>query len=356
MPVDRLEVKVSITKLLLALIIVIVPLSIAGLILTERSVKSLDNSVGNDFKTIAAMYSNEVSQFIHEGISDIGALAQDPIIVGAVAAKPGAAKAEGTGKGLLTSSASQLLRQRKVMDPRLLSIIVTDDAGNLVAASQQPSKLSYAQDAIWQAAYNNGQPVVRISDILDDEFTKSSYVNASLPVKDAASGAPIGILNAAVSVSDLLARFRQAQVGNGARVELVNDNGMIVSAPNADVFAHVRSQQFDAVHDSLGSPQGIQFGWVMANLANGPWIVGFANTGLKQHFPNMGWIVMVSQEEQQAVAPIRTLVHFALTMVILAVLMLTLLFVYYYLHRTQKFTHIEEEETPAEKTRAATAF
>lgn len=94
----------------------------------------------------------------------------------------------------------------------------------------------------------------------------------------------------------------------------------------------------------------------MANLSNGPWIVGFANTGLKQHFPNLGWIVMVSQEEQQAVAPIRTLVHFALLMVVLAVFMLTLLFVYYYLHRTQRFSHIEEEETSAEKARTATAF
>jgi len=356
MPVDRLEVKVSITKLLLALVVVIVPLSIAGLILTERSVKSLDNSVGNNFKTIAAMYSNEVSQFIRERVSDIGGLAQDPIIASAVAAKPGPAKAEGSGKGLLTSSASQLLRQRKTMDPRLLSIIVTDNAGNLVAASQQPSKLSYAEDAIWQAAYNNGQPALKITNLLDDEFTKSSYFNLSVPVKDAASGAPTGIVTAAVSVSDLLARFRQAQVGNGARVELANDDGMIVSAPNADVFARVRSQQFDAVHDSLGSPQGIQSGWVMANLSNGPWIVGFANTGLKQHFSNLGWIVMVSQEEQQAVAPIRTLVHFALLMVILAVFMLTLLFVYYYLHRTQRFSHIEEEETPTEKARTATAF
>lgn len=356
MPVDRLEVKVSITKLLLALIIVIVPLSIAGLILTERSVKSLDNSVGSDFKTIAAMYSNEVSQFIRERVSDIGALAQDPIIAGISTTKASGAKAEGSGKGLLASNASQLLRQRKTMDPRLLSIMVTDNAGNLMAASQQPSKLSYAQDPIWQAAYNNGQPVVKISDLLDDEFTKSSYFNLSVPVKEAASGAPTGIVTAAVSVSDVLTRFRQAQVGNGARVELVNDDGMIVSAPNADVFARVRSQQFDAVHDSLGSPQGIQSGWVMANLSNGPWIVGFANTGLKQHFPNLGWIVMVSQEEQQAVAPIRTLVHFALLMVVLAVFMLTLLFVYYYLHRTQRFSHIEEEETSAEKARTATAF
>lgn len=354
MPVDRLEVRVSITKLLLALVIVIVPLSIAGLILTERSVKSSDNSAGNDFKTIATVYSNDVSQFMRERVTDIGALAQDPTIVNAVATGPGPAKAQSEGKGILNSNASHILRQRKILDPRFLSLMATDNSGNLVAASQQPPKLSYAQDPIWQTAYNNGQPAMKISDILDDEFTKSSYVTISVPIKDPASGSPTGILSAAVSISDLLARFR-SPTSNGARIELVNDDGTIVSAPNADVFARVKSQQFDAVRDSLGSPQGSQSGWVMADLSSGPWIVGFANTGLKVHFPNLGWIVTVSQEEHQAVAPIRSLVHFALIMVILALFMLTLLFVYYYLHRTQRFSHIEEEEEPIEKVRTATA-
>ncbi len=354
MPVDRLEVRVSITKLLLALVIVIVPLSIAGLILTERSVKSLDNSVGNDFKTIATTYSNEVSQFMRERITDIGALAQDPSIVSTVMSGPAAAKAQAAEKGILDSNASRILRQRKILDPRFLSIIVTDDSGNLVAASQQPQKLSYAQDPLWQAAYNNGQPAVKVSDVLDDEFTKSSYVTISVPIKDPASGAPSGILSAAVSISDLLARFR-TPTANGARVELVNDDGMVVSAPNADAFAHVKSQQFDAVRDSLGSPQGSQSGWIMADLSNGSWIVGFANTGLKAHFSNLGWLVTVSQEEHQAVASIRSLVHFALIMVILALFMLTLLFVYYYLHRTQRFSHLEGEEALEEKVRTATA-
>jgi hypothetical protein len=302
---------------------------------------------------MAVMYSNEVSQYMRERVNDISALAQDPTIVNAVSGGPKVA-GEG-GKGLLTSGASQLLRQRKAMDPRLLSIVATDLSGNLIAVSQQPTKLSYAQDPIWQAAFNNGQPLPKISDILDDEFTKSSYVNVSMPIKDAASGASTGVLTAAVSIAEPLARFRQGVVGNGARAELVNDDGTIVSAPNADVFARVKSQQFDAIHDSLGSPQGSQSGWAMADLRNGPWIV-HANSGLKQHFSNLGWIVLVSQEEHQAAAPIRGLVHFALVMVILALFMLTLLIVYYYLHRTQRFSHIEEEEeVQAEKARSASA-
>lgn len=355
MAVDRLEVRISITKLLIALVVVIVPLSIVGLIMTERSDKSLDNSIGNSFKSMAMMLGDGVTQTMGERIHDVSVLAQDPVIVNAVAGGQSSAKAGASGKGLLTSNASQLLRQRKVLDPRFLSMFATDESGNVVAASQQPPKLSYAQDAIWQAAYNNGQPTPTVSDILDDEFTKSSYVNISVPVKNPESAASIGMLSAAVNVSDLLARFRQA-VGNGARAELVHQNGNIVSAPNADVFAHVRSPQYDAVRDSLGAPQGSHSGWVMADLADGPWIVGFANTGLKQHFSNLAWVVLVSQNEHQAAASVRGLEHFAIAMVVLALFMLVLLFVYYYLHRTQRFSHIEEEELPAERARSATAF
>ena len=76
--VDRLEVRVSITKLLLALIIAIVPLSIIGLVLTERSDTILDNSVGSDFKAMARMLSNDVSQTIRDRVAAVRALASHP--------------------------------------------------------------------------------------------------------------------------------------------------------------------------------------------------------------------------------------------------------------------------------------
>ena len=149
-------------------------------------------------------------------------------------------------------------------------------------------------------------------------------------------------------------RFRQDQIANGARAELVSDDGTIISAPNADVFSRTKSQQFDALRDQLGSLQGTQNGWQMANLRNGPYIVGYAATGLKQHYDNLGWVVLVSQEEHQAAAPIRELEHFALIMVILALFMLTLLCVYYFIHRTQKFEAIEGV-LPSEEPRTRTA-
>ncbi len=345
MSMDRLEVRVSLTKLLLALILIIVPLSIIGLVFTQRSDKSLDNAVGSNYQSMAQLFANQVTQFMRERLTDVGILASNPAVVNA-------ASATGQEKSA-DSAASQILRQHKALDPRFLSIIVTNANGNVVASSQRPSQLSYAQDANWQSVYNNGQGTTKVSEIIDDEITKSYYVNVGIPVTDP-SGQTIGVLNAAVNISDVLAPFRQQQIGGGARAALINDDGNIVSGPNADVFARVKAPEFDYVRDALGTNQGTKAGWVMADVARGQSIVGYAGTGLKQHFPNLAWVVTVSQEEHQAAAPIRQLERFAIGMVVLAIFMLTLLCVYYYLHNTQRYAHIEDDEL-ADQPRTASA-
>jgi hypothetical protein len=375
MALDRLEVRVSITKILLALIVIIVPLSIVGLILTARSDKALDNSIGNDFKTVADMYSNEVSQFVRDRVADVNILAAEPELIEAVStadrkagAQAGTAgpsqigtnklakmpNARAAGKAVVGSNASELLRRRRELDPRFLDIVATDQSGAIIAASQKQRTASLAQEPDWQAAYSDGKGAVKIGNILFDEFTKSYYFNVNTPIFDPTSTRCIGVVTAAVNISSVLARFQQGQIGNGARAQLVSDDGSIISAPNTDVFAHLKSQEFDAVRESLGALQGRQAGSLTTSLRSGPYIIGFADTGLKQHYENLGWIVIVSQEEHRAAAPIRQVEHFALLMVILGLLMVTLLCVYYYLHHTQQFSDIEGV-LPSERGRATAA-
>ena len=364
MAIDRSEVRVSITKLFLGLLIIIVPLSIVGLILTTRSDRALDNNIGNEFRTIADIYSNEAAQFVRDRVGDVNMMTGEPAIIEAVSrgggrttgTQPRAETAAGganqaVGKGVLGTSASDLLRRRRDLDPRYLNIVATDQSGTIVAASQKQTGPSLAGDTEWQAAYNDGKGAVRVTNILFDEFSKSYYLNVNAPIFDANSSRCIGVLTAAVNVSSLLSRFQQGQIANGARAELVSDDGTIISAPNADVFARLKSQVFDAARESLGSLQGHQSGSMTTRLRNRNYIVGFADTGLKQNYNNLGWIVLVSQEEHDAAAPMRAIHDFALAMVILGLLMVTLLGVYYYLHRAQRFSDIEGV-VPAEERRA----
>ena len=65
-------------------------------------------------------------------------------------------------------------------------------------------------------------------------------------------------------------------------------------------------------------------------MKNGNHIIGFADVGLKRSYPSLSWLILVSQEEREALAPVRTLGHFALLMVVLGLLMLTLLLVLFH--------------------------
>ena len=296
---DRLEVRISITKVLLALIVVIVPLSIVGLVLAGRSDSSLDNAIGNDFKALAQTYSVDVSEYIRDRVADVNAIAADSSVI---AAFSGAAAETGL-KRAGNSSASAVLRQRRNLDPRYLSIAATDPSGVVVATTQQTGKQSYAEDQNWQNAYNNGQGAVQISEVLDDEVTKASYVDIDVPIGDPNTGHLAGVLSAGSQYFASIGAFSaKSDWQRRPRAMLVDESGIIVSGPNADVFAHVKSPEFAAIQDSLGSLQGSQSGWRLAGLGNGPAIVGFSATGLKQHFSTLGWAVLVSEPEHDAAA------------------------------------------------------
>jgi hypothetical protein len=62
--------------------------------------------------------------------------------------------------------------------------------------------------------------------------------------------------------------------------------------------------------------------------------------------------MLASQEEREAVGPVRSMAGFALFMMILALLMMTLLGPYVFLHRKQK---LDDIETPAENNQRPAA-
>ena len=61
----------------------------------------------------------------------------------------------------------------------------------------------------------------------------------------------------------------------------------------------------------------------MVNLPSGNRLVGFADTGMTQVCANLGWIVMVAQNEREALSSVRTLVYFAIFMLVVALLMVS---------------------------------
>jgi hypothetical protein len=159
-----------------------------------------------------------------------------------------------------------------------------------------------------------------------------------------------------VDVSDLFSLFDEQELGHTGRTLVVKGSGTIVSAPNVIPELRLRSEEFTAMRDALGTLEGRQNGYVTVATRHGRRIVGFADTGLKRSYPKLEWLILVSQDEREALAPLRTLEHFAIVMVVLGLLMLTVLLAYFWTHRQQELTDLEvmpTEEPP--QGRAASA-
>jgi hypothetical protein len=378
MPFDTLEIRFSLQKLLIGLILVIVPLSVVGLYLTSEADTSLERTIGTHFKSIAQTEGAVTSQFVNDRVLDVAALAGNPAvadaITGAQRSRQGlddaviasrVGKIESTWeapqldpfvKQILSSPTSQVLRHHREAEPRILKIFVADETGATVAATDKPLHYVQPNEAYWHSVYGEGRGGIYVSEIRYDDQSKANYLQIGMPVLEEGTRRFIGAVSALVDVSSLLSRFQREEIGRTARIMLVRDDGTVISAPNMDPSLRLKSDEYVTVHDVLGTPEGRQAGYVIASMRRGDRLVGFADTGLKRAYPNLGWLILVSQDEREALAPLRSLGHFALLMVVLALLMLTLLTVYFFLHRRQGFEDIEmkvPEESPKSGAAAA---
>ena len=357
------DIQISLQKLLTGLIVVIVPLSVVGLYLTSDADSSLQQTVGMHFKTLAQTDAAATSQFIRDRIIDVSAIAGDPNILDAVKAAnrqyggmdeqaiaARIQKIEGQWdtpnadlmvKDMMSSRPSRWLQQQGTLNRRLLKIIVADENGAAVAATGKPLHYLEADQEHWQAVYAGGKGALNVTDVRYDQLSQSDYVEIAVPVVEEGSGRFVGAVSALVDISGLFSAFDQQQLGRTGRVLLVKGNGIIINAPNVTPDLRLMSEEFTAVRDALGTPEGRQAGYVTAAMRNGARIVGFDDTGLKRSQANLDWLILVSQSEREALGPVRTLEHFAFLMVVLGLLMLTMLLAYFWTHREQELANLD---------------
>jgi len=142
-----------------------------------------------------------------------------------------------------------------------------------------------------------------------------------------------------------------------APVFLVSEDGTAIAGPNVEPSNKIKSEEYGAVRDALATVHGGHGGYVVAATSGGKRLAGFAETGLKQAYPNLDWTIVVTLNERDVTAPIRPVVRFAFSMVALSMVMLTLLAVYFFLHRRQQVPKIEvlENEEPSPQKKMSTS-
>lgn len=362
---SSLKFRIPVYELLVISLVTVVPISLAGLYSVSQGDRALRTTIGSDFSAIAGSTAAEVSQFVREQVTELGALAIEPPLVEAVASANKsyvgmddaaiAAKIERIDQAwnivpvapvvnqILSSRVTVWLRTFRELDPRILRITVTDAKGATVAVTHKTIHYSQAEEEYWQNIYAQGKGAVNLTDIRYDEVTKTDYIGIGLPVFEEGSNRFIGAVDALVDVSPLSSFADRPPVSPGVRILLVKDDGTVIAAPQIVFSKRIKSEEYAAVRDAMGTLAARQTGYIVANFSDGrSQLIGFADTGLKQDYRDLGWVVLVCQDTKQAFTAVRLVGRLIGFVSVIGLVMVTLLVSYFAMHRKEPLTEIGE--------------
>jgi hypothetical protein len=375
MPLDSLEFRTSLQKLLVGLILILVPLTVVGFYVAMQGDSHIRQASGENFRSLTLTAAESTSKFIATSVRDVSVVANTPGPVQAVtvANRPyerlseeairakidaidqawQSSDTDGLSAKILTSDLAHQLRRVRELDPTLLKITVFDVTGSIVAATDRPANYSQTDREFWRVLSSGGSGAINVSDLRYDDQSRLYYISIAYPILQEGTGRFIGAVTATVDVSPLFAQLNRRQIGRTGRLFLVREDGTVIEAPGVTPSMKIKSEEYAAIRDALGSLRGREAGYIFATLSKGEsYLIGFADTGLKDAYPNLPWTVLASQEAREVTGPVRNMTGFALLVMILALLILSLLAAYVFLHRRQE---LEDIETPEDKARHAAA-
>lgn len=375
MPLNTLEFRTSLQKLLIGLILILVPLTVFGFYVAMQGDSHIRQASGENFRSLTLTAAESTSEFIARCVRDVSVVANTPGPVQAVVASnrqyehlsDEAVRAkiagidqtwensdtDGLSAKILTSDLAHQLRRMRELNPTLLKITIVDVMGATVAATDRPAHYSQTDRESWRGLSSAGNGGISVSDLRYDDQSRLYYVSVAYPILQEGTGRFIGAVTATVDISPLFAQLNRRQIGHTGRLFLVREDGTVIEAPGVTPAMKVKAEEFTAIHDALGSLRGREAGYIFATLSNGEsYLIGFADTGLKEAYPNLPWIVLASQESREVTGPVRHMTAFALLVMILALLILSLLAAYVFLHRSQE---LEDIETPEDRARRMAA-
>ena len=376
MPLDSLELRTSLQRVLIGLILILVPLTVFGFYVALQGDSHIRQMAGENIRSMTRASAEFTSAFIAARLREVSVIANNPSLVqavvtanlqyerlpddavlskvGAIEEKWNNSEGDALARSILTSHVARQLHRMRDLNPGLLKVTVADASGATVAATDKPVQYFQMDREYWGMLYSQGQGAIQVADLRYDEQNWLPYISIAYPILQEGTGRFIGAVTALVDVSPLFTQLNRQQIGRTGRVFLVREDGTVILAPGVTPSMKMRSEEYSAIRDSLGTLRGRETGYLFTTFSKGEtYLVGFADVGLKEAFPNLPWIVVASQEQREITGPIRNVAAFALFVMILSLMMLTLLAAYVFLHRRQR---VEDIETPSEdKPRPAAA-
>jgi hypothetical protein len=294
------------STVLAAFLLVSLPVLAGGVLLVLLHAQAtLRHTYGLHLSHVAQQTAAGVDAYVYRKVLDVSMLGRMPEIRQAVQAPPAADQAT-----LAANNASRYLTELVALDPVYREITVTNKAGQLVAASRSLAPRNEAAEDWWKATVDDGPSGrVFVTQLRWDAAESVSVMQVSAPVPQDGGTQLMGVVRVVFDARELLAPVAGMELGTTGMATLVRDNGTVVfsrasNEPSARFFAAdqlsegltkqsaAEGARQDGLHFSAAGADGTQY------------VVGVAQSQLSRTFPNLSWLVAVTQAESELIGPV----------------------------------------------------
>ncbi|HEY7497817.1 MAG TPA: cache domain-containing protein [Vicinamibacterales bacterium] len=224
---------------------------------------------------------------------------------------------------ILTNPAARFFADVGKQDRLYREILVADRHGRLAAASQMTSDYFQADEGWFTQALDDGKRGrITVSDIHRDESADAYAFDISVPVADPQSDELVGIMKIVASSEEMLQGIGGFELGFTGQIMLIREDGSIVFSrhaviPGARFFGAAELKERLAA--SKDDPQA-RIAFPSRSADGTDRVVAVSRSRLRESFPNLSWLVVVSMEEEELLAPVRPMVWSVLGVIALTMI------------------------------------
>lgn len=299
-------------KIVTAIFIVGVLPLIMGISLTYlNGRKNLKTSIGTKFQEIAKQTANKVDMFIEQEILEAQGIALSPVIRKVV---KNTNKSYKDGKDaeirLLNNEAANYLKSyQELRKEEYIAILLTNEKGNMVAATKDIEDHYQGGDAWWQIAFNQGKGGTFVTNFYFDQMEKEYLMDMAVPIMDESGKNAIGAIKFVIKNFKIFEMIKDIQIDETGHAMLITSDKVILICP---IFPPESHRIIDPVIRKIAMDQP---GWtIVEDNAHGGKnaISGFAPVQSTyrlgaENFNGKRWYIFISQNPEETYAPIYSL-------------------------------------------------
>ncbi len=205
---------------------------------------------------------------------------------------------------LLENSASRFLREFNNVVTAFREIMVTDQRGRLVAASNKTGDYLQADEAWWQRCYLDGQGKRYVGGIQFDESANVYGMEIAQPIRESGGGEVIGIVKVIVDSHEISSLVDSIKLGGDTRALLISADGAGILGP-----LRIIGYRFpDGFQISALGQLSVEATQILALPQEEHEVfLGLPQFRIKDLIPDLDWYVVINGSYDQVFAPFQNL-------------------------------------------------